>query len=195
MRYALLGDLHSSIEDLEKVLEHIRLVASDAEVVGLGDLFECTIGKKRAVSERFTKIDDVILHPEGFEELLTFPSVKGNQEERILMITTDDDPLLRKLEALPETIQLEGGVVIHGHQWHWSGDPWRPEVPPIEDRIVFFGHSHQSAYYINQWVLPEFGTAYPVPDGKMAVNVGSVIENREWVLYDSEQQLIVFHRA
>ena len=35
--------------------------------------------------------------PEGFPELLTFPSVRGNQEERILLITETDDPLREKL--------------------------------------------------------------------------------------------------
>lgn len=47
MRYALLGDLHSSIEDTKAVLQHIQEIAPDSKIIGLGDLFECTIGKKK----------------------------------------------------------------------------------------------------------------------------------------------------
>ena len=37
-----------------------------------------------------------MLIPEGFPELLTFFSVSGNQEERILLITETEDPLTGK---------------------------------------------------------------------------------------------------
>lgn len=47
MKYAFLGDLHSNIEDTKAVLNHIKETAPNAIVYGLGDLYECKIGKKK----------------------------------------------------------------------------------------------------------------------------------------------------
>lgn len=47
MLYALLGDLHSNIEDTKAVLAHIQQTAEEAKIIGLGDLYECTVSKKR----------------------------------------------------------------------------------------------------------------------------------------------------
>ena len=87
MYYALLGDIHSSKEDLEKVLADINEKFPEAIRVGTGDLFECTISKKKITDKKFANLADVMIIPEGFVELLTFQSVSGNQEDRILMIT------------------------------------------------------------------------------------------------------------
>ena len=46
MQYALLGDIHSSKDDLEKVLAHISEKAPNAKLIGTGDLYECTVSKK-----------------------------------------------------------------------------------------------------------------------------------------------------
>mgnify|MGYP004574463109 FL=1 len=48
MKYAILSDLHSHFKNTKKVLKHIQQVAPNAEIIGLGDLFECKIGKKKA---------------------------------------------------------------------------------------------------------------------------------------------------
>jgi len=45
MLYALLGDLHSNIEDTKAVLAHIQQTAEEAKIIGLGDLYECTVRK------------------------------------------------------------------------------------------------------------------------------------------------------
>ena len=66
MHYALLGDIHSSKEDLEKVLADISEKAPEAVRVGTGDLFECTISKKNITDKKFTKLEDVMIIPEGF---------------------------------------------------------------------------------------------------------------------------------
>ena len=106
MKYALLGDIHSSKEDLEKVLGHIEEVAPDAMVIGTGDLYECTISKKDITDVKFTKLDQVMLNPKGFTELLNFPSVRGNQEERIIYITETDEPLRKSLDSMPKLLNL-----------------------------------------------------------------------------------------
>lgn len=115
MLYALLGDLHSNIEDTKAVLAHIQETAGEATIIGLGDLYECTVSKKKA-----QKLSDLPLHKativeNEFEQLLTFPSIRGNQEERITQVTG-----ISRFQALPETMEIEGAILMHGHQFKWS---------------------------------------------------------------------------
>ncbi|MFC4411315.1 metallophosphoesterase family protein [Chungangia koreensis] len=195
MQFAMLGDLHSSINDTQSVLNHIKEIAPSSEIIGLGDLYECVISKTR-ITERFNSINDVMARPNGFEELLTFPSVRGNQEERIEIIMSGKDPLLEQIVQYPEVIEIPGAKVIHGHQWEWSGNPWLPFIPFEHNELVFFGHSHRSAYYMDgDWKVPQFGITYEFKGKKAGINVGSVIDNREWVLFDSDTQSVTFQKA
>jgi len=196
MHYALLGDIHSSKSDLEQVLADILNKAPEAELVGTGDLFECIISKKNITDKKFTELEEVMLIPEGFPELLTFPSVSGNQEDRVILITETADPLRLKLAALPETIELGNAQVIHGHQWQWGGEPWALVHESVEQSFVFYGHSHQSIFSrngIRQEI--EFGIPYSVEGEHVLVNVGAVVGDCEWVLYDTEQQTVTFMKA
>lgn len=196
MNYALIGDIHSSKEDLEKVYAQIKEVAPTAEVIGTGDLFECIISKKDITDQKFTALEEVMLNPDGFEALLTFPTVSGNQEERIIQITATDEALREKIVALPETLSIEGAQVIHGHQWKWGGEPWSLQKAETQHRLVFFGHSHTSQLLINQQLQEiNWGVSQDVSQGDILVNVGSVVENREWILYNAKQQTVTFMKA
>lgn len=196
MKYAFIGDIHSSKEDLEKVFGQIKEKAPEAKMIGTGDLFECTVSKKDITDQKFESLSEVMLNPEGFVELLTFPTVFGNQEERILLITESEDPIRAWIENLPETILVEGAEVIHGHQWKWGGEPWSLlEVNPNE-RVTFFGHSHTSALSIDgKWQEIDFNTPYDISDKEVLVNVGAVVGACEWVLYDAAEQVIHFMKA
>lgn len=197
MQYAMVGDIHSSKEDLEKVLAHIKDEAPDAVLIGTGDLFECTISKRYVNEHRYNRLSEVMLLPEGFVELLTFPSVRGNQEERILLITDTDDPLMGILSAMPERIELGMAEVIHGHQWKWGGDPWMLLEAQVSQPLTFYGHSHKSGLLRHgleeETVL--FNHPYEIGDEQALVNVGAVIEDQEWVLYDSIQNTVTFMKA
>lgn len=196
MQYALLGDIHSSIKDLENVLAHISKNAPDAKLIGTGDLYECTISKKDITGYKFGQLEDVMLIPEGFNELLKFPSIRGNQEERILLVTETDDPLRVEISALSEIITIGNAQVIHGHQWEWGGEPWALIHAEVESSLTFYGHSHQSALTVNrEEVLVKFGNPYLVDVENVLVNVGSVICNKEWVHYDSVEGTITFMKA
>lgn len=196
MKYAILGDIHSSKEDLEKVLAHIAEQSPKAIRVGTGDLFECTISKKDITDQKFTSLEDVMLIPEGFPALLTFLSVRGNQEERILMITETEDPLREKLNTLPETFEIGNAQIIHGHQWQWGGEPWALIHAEVSHSLVFYGHSHLSEMSFDGVKQPiEFGVPYTVEGKKVLVNVGAVVEGREWVLYDAEEKTVTFMKA
>ncbi|MER2088453.1 MAG: metallophosphoesterase [Sporosarcina sp.] len=196
MHYALLGDIHSSKEDLEKVLTDITEKSPEAIRVGTGDLFECTISKRDITDKKFTKLEDVMIIPEGFTELLSFPSVSGNQEDRILMLTEMGDPLREKLATLPETFEIADAKVIHGHQWEWGGQPWSLVRAEEHGSPIFYGHSHTSGLLLNgtrQQI--EFGVSYDVIGEKVLVNVGAVKDDCEWVLYDSVKNTVIFMKA
>lgn len=196
MHYALLGDIHSSQTDLKAVLAQISEEAPEVTIVGTGDLFECTISKKDITEEKFTKLEDVMLIPGEFTNYLTFPSVRGNQEERILLITNTDNPLRDKIRAMPEKIQIDQAEVIHGHQWKWGGNPWTLIQAEIKSLPVFYGHSHQSSLVIDG-IQEEikFDMPYTLEGNQVLINVGAVIGNREWVLYDSSKKIVIFKRA
>lgn len=188
MKYAIIGDIHSSKEDLEKVLSHIKEIASDAKIIGTGDLFECTVSKKDITDQKFTALSEVMLNPEGFVELLTFPTVFGNQEERILHITESKEPVRAWIEALPETLEIRGAEVIHGHQWKWGGNPWALQEEHQNERITFYGHSHTSMLSVNgKWQDIDFNIPYELGDGEVLVNVGAVVGACEWVLYEETE--------
>ncbi|MBE1553656.1 metallophosphoesterase family protein [Sporosarcina limicola] len=196
MEYAILGDIHSSKEDLEKVLADISDKTPDAVRIGTGDLFECIISKKDITDKKYTKLEDVMILPEDFLELLTFESVNGNQEERILAITETEDPLREKLALLPETFEIGHSKVIHGHQWEWGGEPWALIRADVSGSLVFYGHSHTSALSRNG--IPqeiEFNVPYEVAGDKILVNVGAVVQDCEWVLYNSADDTVTFIKA
>ncbi|MFJ8261348.1 metallophosphoesterase family protein [Rummeliibacillus sp. NPDC094406] len=190
MQYALLGDLHSSVSDTKAVLADINANAENAAIIGLGDLYECKIGKKRAKEIVGITLDEAAELSDEFTRLLQFPSVRGNQEERIMNVTGLDTFL-----TLPESLEIEGAEIIHGHQFKWSSD-WKPFLEQIEAPIVFFGHSHDAALY-RKGHKKEFQYGQPIhlKKKKYGVNVGSVIENREWCLYDSDERTVTFMKV
>lgn len=194
MKYALVSDIHSSIGDLKKVLSQIARLAPDAEVTGLGDLFECTISKKRLDGTKFANLTDVLLNPPGFEELLTFHSIRGNQEERIAIVSDSDEPLLDRIASLPERTTIDGALLIHGHQWPYNEQP--PEEITDGVPLLFHGHTHRSAWSLGGLIQPvEFSRPILLPETPAVVNVGSVIDHREWLLYDADSRTITFMKA
>ncbi|MGN4127471.1 metallophosphoesterase family protein [Lysinibacillus sphaericus] len=189
MLYALLGDLHSSIEDTKAVLAHIKERAKNAEVIGLGDLYECIVSKKKAKSVSDLPLQKAAIIESDFENLLTFPSIRGNQEERITQVTG-----IERFIELPETMDIDGATLMHGHQFKWSVT-WQPTFPPFEKQLLFFGHSHESGLYSRNKKLPvriHYGQPITLQDKQYGINVGSVVDHREWCLYDSEKRTVTF---
>lgn len=196
MKYALLGDIHSSVNDLEKVLAHIRMEAPDATLIGTGDIYECIISKKDITDHKFEQLDEVMLNPTGLSKNVQFPSIKGNQEERILLLTESDELLRKEIQKMPEKIELVNAQVIHGHQWKWGGTPWALLEAKVSRSITFYGHSHASALTVNGIKKEiKFGESYSLDGSEVLVNVGSVISNQEWVLYDTDKNTVVFKSA
>ena len=189
MLYALLGDLHSNIEDTKAVLAHIQQSAKDAKVLGLGDLYECTVSKKKAQTMSGIPLQKAAIVENDFENLLTFPSIRGNQEERITRVTG-----IERFTELPETMEIDGAILMHGHQFKWSVS-WQPTFPPFKKSLLFFGHSHESGLYHRNKKLPiriRYGQPIALQEKQYGINVGSVVDHREWCLYDSNKRTITF---
>lgn len=191
MKYALLGDLHGHYQNTKKVLSHIKSIAPNAQIIGLGDLYECKIGKKKAAKlENLVGIEQAVTIEEKFEQLLTFPSIIGNQEERICRVTGE-----KRFLQYEKEIRIPLATLIHGHQFEWD-ECFQPTFPHFETPLVFFGHSHRAAIYIDYVRTPiEYGVLYDVSKGDYIINVGAVCETCDWCLYDSEQLTVTFYQA
>lgn len=190
MLYAIIGDLHSNETDTIAVLTQIKKIAPHAEIIGLGDLYECHIGKKKAQKNKLVPLQKAVTLTPSFERLLTFPSVIGNQEERIAHVTGDT-----RFLKLPQTLAIEHATIIHGHQFMWD-EAWHPTFPTFTTPLVFFGHSHRAAIYHNgERITMPANTMLDVANAHYIINVGAVVFHREWCLYDSTKKTIHFMRA
>lgn len=191
MKYALLGDLHSSVKHTKAVLTHIEKEGLTT-LIGLGDLYECKIGKKKlATLTELIPVEEAAIISEKFESLLTFPSVIGNQEERIAQVTGNT-----KFLQYAQEIFIEHATIKHGHQFTYD-EQFHLQMPTFETPFLFFGHSHYSALYDGQVrTAIEFDRPYVLNDGKQyVINVGSVVDKNEWCMYDSESMSVTFKKA
>ncbi|HJH10459.1 MAG TPA: metallophosphatase family protein [Metalysinibacillus jejuensis] len=190
MRYAIISDLHSNEADTYAVLTQITTRFPDAKVVALGDLYECLVSKKKAAKKQTIALQKAVHVSSSFEALLTFPSVIGNQEERIAKVTGN-----RHFQRWPATLTIENATLIHGHQFAWD-EHWQPTFPSFSTPLVFFGHSHRAAYYVGNKRMPMPPNArLDVTNKQLMINVGAVVFHREWCLYDSEKHYVQFMKA
>ena len=193
MKYAIIGDLHSAIDETKTVLKEIKKMELDQQIIGLGDLFECKIGKRKlALLTEKLPLKEAAIYKKSFEELLTFPSVIGNQEERIALVTGEE-----RFLKYPQSIKLEHATVMHGHQFKYTEENFELITPSFESKVLFFGHSHRSALYINgnrnkiQFDKPYSLNQYE----QVIVNVGSVVNHLEWCIYDSDALTVTFKKS
>ncbi|MBD7906913.1 metallophosphoesterase family protein [Sporosarcina gallistercoris] len=194
MKVAFISDIHSSLNELKMVLEQIETVAPEAKIVGLGDLFECTIGKKKLDGTTYPLLSEVMLNPVGFEQLLDFPSIRGNQEERIQLISRSAEPLLQKITQLPERMRVGEALLIHGHQWPYNELP--PEHVTKGESLVVHGHTHKSSWAVEgEEQKIQFFKLIELPQKAVTVNVGSIVDNKEWVLYDDKERTMTFMKV
>ena len=191
MQYALLGDLHSHYKNTNAVLKHIQEIAPHAKIIGLGDLYECMIGKRKAATlTDYVLLEEAVIMEEKFTKLLTFPSIIGNQEERIAMVTGKKEFL-----NYEKKIIIENATLIHGHQFDID-EAFHVTFPPYETPLLFFGHSHRAAIYKNGIrTKVDYNQPIYVGDQTYEINVGAVVESCDWCLYDSDQMTVTFLTA
>jgi len=187
MRYALFADLHSSVADT---------AAPDAHLFCLGDVHECHVGKKRAKRYSFESLSLVVTLDDDFLNLIDFKTLLGNQEERILSLVPPQlSPVIDALRDCPRKQHIEGALLIHGDQLNWSRD-FLPDLSQQREPVLFFGHSHIRGLFRNGIALSSpLYQSLSINGGRYAINLGPVVFEREWCLYDSVQQSIVFYQA
>ncbi|WP_214817885.1 metallophosphoesterase [Exiguobacterium sp. s59] len=187
MKLAIISDPHGSFDDLKAILDDVR--RETEHILCLGDLYECHIGKKRR-HERFHHVEEVVTYDPNYEALLTFPSLRGNQEERIDEVLVIDHPVKTRISLLPEQTTLGEARFLHGHQVKWNED-WEPIVEKGKYPLVFIGHSHIPGIYRKGRSLPwEIGIPFHLKKKRYVINVGAVIFDREWCLYDTEARTV-----
>lgn len=190
MKYALISDLHSNSVDTKAVLNHIYSLHEPLMIIALGDLFECKISKKKAKKVTHLAIEEAAIISEDFINLLTFPSIIGNQELRIMQVTG-----LPLFQQFPETYEIDGAILIHGHQFKWIDD-LTPHHKKMKQPLVFFGHSHTSSLFRKGINKPfKFNESIQLTKKRYSINVGSVVFHREWCLYDSDSRSITFMKT
>ena len=192
MKLAIISDLHSHLDDTTAVLRAARPMSD--YVLCLGDVYECHIGKKRR-HERFSHVEQVVTYDPVFESLLTFPILLGNQEERIRDVLTVPHPVLSRIRGMAEQMTIGEAQFIHGHQVAWRDD-WMPLVEKGPFPLVFVGHSHLPALYRKGHAIPwDIGKPYRLTRKRYTINVGAVVYDREWCLYDTEARTITRMKA
>lgn len=196
MQYALITDLHSSLPDTRAVLKDIQTTAPNAVVFSLGDVHECHIGKKRAKRYVFEEIEHVVTLDPDFLKLVFFETLLGNQEERLFsLIPVGVSRVLDQLRLCDRTKQLASARFIHGDQLKWSYD-LTPDTSDYPDRLLFFGHSHvRGLFKDGKRLVVHPGIPISIKRGRYAINVGPVLVEREWLLYDTTAETITFYRA
>ncbi|AFS71754.1 metallophosphoesterase family protein [Exiguobacterium antarcticum] len=191
MQYALITDLHSSLPDTRAVLTAIQQTAPQAIVFSLGDVHECHIGKKRAKRYTFEETEQIVTLDPDFLKLLFFETLLGNQEERLLsLIPVGASSTLDQLRSSDRLKQTESALFLHGDQLKWSYD-LTPDTSPYKERLLFFGHSHVRGLFKDGKRLKiQLGVPISTKRGYYAINVGPVLVEREWLLYDTTAETI-----
>ncbi|MBW5420713.1 hypothetical protein GKQ77_03895 [Streptomyces sp. BG9H] len=214
MRYAVVTDIHGDTAALRAALAHVRR-QQVRQVICLGDVLECHVGKRDVASHTFSRVDEVFdQDPELVELLEGARVVRGNQEERIsALVPAPARPAWASpvLDA-PLSFHTEFATYCHGH----TLPPWQEVEPglwcPLDadftGRALFHGHHHRSALHRlpeagrgRAWADVEsvpvrFGEAvHLAPDRQYLVNVGPVRgPNPSWAVVDEAAATVTYYR-
>ncbi|MEV5844057.1 metallophosphoesterase family protein [Streptomyces sp. NPDC051985] len=218
MRLAVVTDVHGQTARLAGVLERIRAQEVD-QVVCLGDVFECRIGKREAAGHVFGRVEDVFdPDPELARLLEGVVVVRGNQEERIRSLVPERRLPRWTLPLLDAPLEHDTGFAryCHGHPLPWRElEPgrWSPLDADFPGRALIHGHHHRSALYRlrpggdgraeAERVPVRFGVPVPLaPDGRYVVNVGSVTRcspdrgpSPVWAVVDETAATLTYHHS
>ena len=212
MRFGIIGDIHSNLHALDRVLECLDAEDVD-QILCVGDI----VGYGAYPSECIRKLRE-----------LEIPSVAGNHDFGVVGKTSIEyfNPDARNavlwtreqltneekdfLESLPLTMELPGFCLAHGTLHEPQLFEYIQTVydaflsfQALNKKICFLGHSHVPITFFDDnpisYVLePEI----PVGDvGKMLVNVGSVGQPRDqdpraaYAIYDTDEKKIWIKRV
>lgn len=209
MKRAILSDIHGNLEALEAVLADVSTQGVDS-VYCLGDIVGYGPNPRECI-DRVMGFDMSILgnHDQG---ALYDPEGFSSGAERAIFWTRDQlemsngDPdrtakRWQFLSELPRTYRDGPAVYVHGSVRNPLSEYVFPEdvhnarklerLFALIDRFAFQGHTHVPGVFTEdgRFLSPaEVNHRYPLPAGKLMVNVGSVGQPRDgdsracWVL-------------
>ncbi|URM89121.1 metallophosphatase family protein [Streptomyces sp. MRC013] len=212
MRYAVVTDIHGNTTGLRAVLARVR-DQHVHQVVCLGDVFECHVGKRDVAGHTFSRVDEVFdQDPELVALLDGARVVRGNQEERISTLVPGParPAWARPVLDAPLSFHTDFATYCHGHALPSWQEPepglWCPLEAGFTGRALFHGHHHRSAVHR----LPATGRAWAdvvsiplrlgeavhlAPDGRYLVNVGPVRGPvPTWAVVDEVEATVTYYR-
>ncbi|MFK0292681.1 metallophosphoesterase family protein [Streptomyces sp. NPDC090442] len=211
MRYAIVTDLHGDLAALRRVLVDVARERVD-QVLCLGDVFECHIGKRDRADYAFGSVAEVFDQvPELVALLDGAVVVRGNQEERIASLVPDHalPAWSRAVLDAPLEHRTPFATYCHGHPLPWQQvEPgkWCPLDAEFAGRALVHGHHHRSAVHRlprtgRAWrdvtTLPfRYGEPVPLTAGhRYLVNVGQVRgADPNWAVIDERAATVTYHR-
>lgn len=218
MRYLILSDLHSNLEALQSVLSH---AAGDYDrIVCCGDLAGYGPDPNAIIDWARASLYAVIRgnHDRacgGLDDLEWFNPIARTATLWTIQQLTEEN--LKYLRALPEgPLNVDGFSLAHGSpldedEYVITAQDALNQFPYVQSDLVFFGHTHLQGGFARTGERMEVH-AHPcgaenhrflhlMPDTAYLLNPGSVGQPRDadcragYILYDSEQRLVVFHRV
>lgn len=183
MRIAIISDIHSNLEALEKTLEIIKQKTID-EIICLGDIVgyganpnEC-LDLVRSCTKNILlgNHDEAAVNLKNIQDFNPFAQTAAAWTHN--MLTSENKSFIG---TLPYTLELQGLLFVHSspyepHEWHYiiSFLDRQLNFGYFTAPVCFFGHSHYSGVYGEDFGANEF-----TKGKKFLINVGSVGQPRD----------------
>lgn len=216
MRYAILGDIHSNLHALDRVLEEVDALGIDrilqvGDVVGYG-------ADPGACIERMRERDALVVKGNhdaacvGEVDTRFFnPNARAAVEFTVDALSKDDK---RWLAELPLTAETEHCSLTHGtldrpelYEYIQCTDDADGSLDTMPLPVCFNGHTHVPVSILRLVEAPE-RTSYTIDRSldlaetvRALVNVGSVGQPRDedhraaWASYDTDEGMVHLHRV
>ena len=212
MRYAIISDLHSNMDALEKVIEDIRKQKVDRHLC-LGDIIGYGAQPRECI-EMVKELDCLTIagnHDWAALGKTNIDYFNAYAKEATLwtrdQLTQEDKDYIDALplvEHLPENFTLVHGTLYNPEVFDYiqtSYDAYL-SLQTLEGKVCFLGHSHVPiTFFQGEMISYTLGQEISLEDGvKALVNVGSVGQPRDdnpkasYAIFDTEKKKVWIRR-
>jgi len=208
MRYAVVSDVHSNIESLQRVLS---MVSADDVLISLGDVVGYGPNPNECVAALRERCRHAVLGNHDLAAVENFGVENFNRAARTAIGWTQgvlNEASREWLNLLPYELRLPDFLLVHGapvryFEYILDKDTAARAFARTDARIVFIGHTHIAEYWsrdaegnVGHKHL-QHGGELELEEGKRyIIDVGSVGQPRDlnpqacFVTYDSEQHKV-----
>lgn len=183
MRIAIIADIHSNLEALEKTFETIE-AKNVEDIVCLGDIVGYGANPNECLNIVKKKTQHIVLgnHEKAAANLayakFFTPYARTAVEWTAKELTEENR---RLIETLPYTLEVEDVLYVHAspylpHKWYYifSSDDAFHNFSYFTTRLCFVGHTHVPEIFCEDLLTEEL-----VRQKKFLINVGSVGQPRD----------------